>query len=227
MSRGGESFDARTGLGYGAMILRDSGACSVVGVDIDESSIERARQTYRLDGLELIIDDCEGLPNIHSEFDIICNFEDIEHLRNPGRFLAAAARLLSPDGSMFCSTPCRETSQWVDGKPINPFHITEWYRDEFHQLLSPYFENVELLVQIELQASVLRKEAVSNLNRHLFYLWSPPWLRVARMIGRIVGRAPRMVSDRKSRSLLTVGLLHRLAPSRTYFGESRLSFRYL
>ena len=183
-------LDAGTGPGYGAAILKDAGASWVQAVDIDDVSIEQARVRYPLPGLEFLADDCETLGTARGPFDVICSFENIEHLRHPERFLESAARLLADDGVLLCSTPDRDASyaQWVDGKPSNPYHINEWYADEFRQLLSARFESVDLLAQVESLGSVTRKQAVENLSAHLEYLWGNPLARWLRGANRLLGR---------------------------------------
>ena len=190
--RGCRVLDAGTGTGYGAAILKDGGASWVQGVDIDEESIKRDRTRYPIPGLEFLTDDCETLTAAQGPFEVICSFENIEHLRRPERFLEAAARLLTHDGVLLCSTPDREAAyaQWVDGKPGNPYHINEWYADEFRDLLSARFERVELLAQVESLGCVTRKQAVENLNTHLEYLWGNPLARLLRGAARLLGHAP-------------------------------------
>lgn len=192
-------LDAGTGPGYGAAILKSAGALRVQAVDIDRDTINRARENYPLADLEFIVDDCEQLSNINEPVDLVCSFENIEHLRNPDKFLEASVRLLSPAGVLLCSSPDREAtySDWVDGKPSNPYHITEWYRDDFYKLLSPYFGEVEVMSQVVSLSFVLRQQAVQNLTEHLSYLWSDPFLRVARAMGKVFGRAPRWPSIRE------------------------------
>lgn len=190
--RGCRVLDAGTGPGYGAAILKDAGASRVQAVDIDEESVEKARVRYPLPGLEFLTDDCETLTAVQGPFDVICSFENIEHLQHPERFLESAARLLGDEGVLLCSTPDRDCplGQWVDGKPINPYHINEWYADEFQELLSARFERVELLAQVESFSSVTRKQAMQNVSDHLNYLWGNPVARLLRGAGQIFGHRP-------------------------------------
>jgi SAM-dependent methyltransferase len=181
-------LDAGTGLGYGAAILKSAGAACVQAIDIDPRAIEKARATFALEGLEYLVDDCEKLANVRGPFDVICNFENIEHLHDPGAFLGAAARLLSSDGVLFCSTPERATSTWIEDRPENPYHTTEWYRHEFRALLSQFFDVVEMYVQVEGLWASKRREARENLNAHLSYLWGSPTVRLGRLFDRLTGR---------------------------------------
>lgn len=147
-----------------------SGAAEVQAIDTDADSIAQARAQFAIKGLEFLMDDCEVLENVRGPFGIVCNFENIEHLRRPETFLARVAALLTDDGFMFCSSLERATSTWKDGRPENPYHVTEWYRCEFRDLLSQSFADVEMLVQVESLAALCRREAVANLNRYLSYL---------------------------------------------------------
>lgn len=189
-------LDAGTGPGYGAAILKSAGAKHVQAVDIDRGTIDRAREDYPLAHLEFIVDDCEELSKVQGPVDVVCSFENIEHLRNPDEFLKASARLLSPAGVLLCSSPDREATDgdWVDGKPSNPFHVMEWHHDEFYKMLSPYFGEVEVLSQVVSLSYVLRKQAVHNLTEHLSYLWSNPFRRFARAMGKVLGRTRRWPS---------------------------------
>ena len=81
------------------------------------------------------------------------SFENIEHLQNPMQFLHGASQVLKPDGCLLISTPDRAFSPaFIDGKPSNPYHVMEWYEDEFREMLLNYFEDVSLLSQAESHA---------------------------------------------------------------------------
>ena len=143
--RGLRVLDAASGSGYGARLLRSGGAAAVVGVDLDVAAVAEAQSRFGGDGVEFLIDDCETLERLSGPFDLICNFETIEHLERPERFLAAAARLLAPGGTLLTSTPDRAVSPPpVAGRPRNRFHVHEWFREEFRQLLSPHFAEIEI-----------------------------------------------------------------------------------
>jgi SAM-dependent methyltransferase len=166
-------LDAGTGSGYGAALLKASGAASVLAVDIDADAIQSAAAQFATDGLQYIIDDCQKLEQAVGPFDVICNFENIEHLPHPEKFLAAAATRLSPGGALLTSTPDRaSTPAFVDGKPANPFHVHEWYGPEFRKLLEATFEDIEMRVQVRSAALQSRAEAVSALRDAL--VWSNP-----------------------------------------------------
>jgi SAM-dependent methyltransferase len=190
MVAGRRVMDAGTGPGYGAALLKLSGATEVVAIDIDEPTLSWAEREYGSVGVRFTLDDCETLARVTGEFDVICNFENIEHLKRPEAFLQAAARRLAPGGLLLCSTPDREAPmhEWTEGRPQNPHHLNEWYTDEFKALLSKYFRTVEVNKQVESIAAASRREAVHQLNQHLSYLWSTPFLRMDRAVKSVVGR---------------------------------------
>ena len=141
-------------------------------------------QHFAGEGIEFICDDCHTLGNVTGPFEVICNFENLEHLERPAEFLKAAAGHLSDDGVFLCSTPDRATKpEHVNGKPTNPYHINEWYRDEFIGLLKPYFGEVELRTQVQTSTSVRRQDGTYALQAHLEYLWSNPLLKATRSDG--------------------------------------------
>lgn len=161
-------LDAGTGPGYGAAMLRAVGAAGVTAVDIDPASIAQAAARYADSGVEYLADDCETLDKARGPFDLICSFENIEHLPHPERFLEAAAKRLAPGGMLVISTPDRSvTPPFVNGRPANPHHEHEWYRQEFLDLLGRYFGACELRVQVKALGYDRRREAAAQLVRHL------------------------------------------------------------
>jgi SAM-dependent methyltransferase len=188
--QGKRVLDAGAGTGYGSLVLKIAGAAEVQGVDIDPSVIEQARGRFQCEGLNYLADDCEKLANVQGPFDVICNFENIEHLNRPEAFLENAARLLKDDGVLFCSTPDRATSEWEDGRPKNPFHTIEWYREEFQAILAKYFDDIDIRVEVEYRSVSLRIEAARNLTQHLTYLWASPLVRLSRVFGKLIGQEP-------------------------------------
>jgi 2-polyprenyl-3-methyl-5-hydroxy-6-metoxy-1,4-benzoquinol methylase len=166
-------LDAGCGSGYGAVLLREAGAASVVGVDIDPQAVRAAQENYGGSGIEFLTDDCQQLQQVSGPFDVICNFENIEHLPHPEQFLKAAGRVLAPEGVLLVSTPDRgNMPPYREGKPANPYHHQEWYYDDFAAFLSEHFASVEVRTQVEATAVTARKRAVKILRQAL--LWANP-----------------------------------------------------
>lgn len=122
----------------------------MTGVDFDPRAVEWAVEQFGGDGVEFQVGDCHQLDRLAGPFDLITNFENLEHLPQPERFLEAAGRLLGPQGRLLVSTPNRATlPPFVAGRPRNAFHFHEWYREEFETLLRKHFAEVEIWVQVE------------------------------------------------------------------------------
>lgn len=183
-ARGRRVLDAGCGGAYGTALLAAGGAGRVVGIDLEAEAVGRARQRFGAPGIEFLVDDCQQLAGAGGPFDLVCSFENIEHLPEPERFLEAAGRVLAPDGLLLVSTPDRAvTPPFVGGRPRNPFHLHEWYRDEFAAMLGRWFDAVEMRVQVESHAVVRRSAALRALRRLL--MWTNPlsafaWRKLSR-----------------------------------------------
>jgi len=168
-------LDAGCGTGYGACLLKSAGAAEVLAVDRDPEAVRLSEQRFAAEGVTFRVGDCEELGNVSGPFDVICNFEVLEHMAHPERFLQGAGRLLAAEGVLLVSTPdAAATPPSAGGRPRNRFHLYEWRRDEFRELLAAHFAEVELRVQVESMALTSRREAVDALRQGL--LWSNPLL---------------------------------------------------
>ena len=143
---GRRGLDIACGTGYGTAMLAEAGATHMVGVDIDPRTIEQAGHRYGRPEISFVVGDAEQIPAA-GPFGLIVSFETIEHLRNPELFLAATRDLLDPSGHFIVSSPCRHTGSLSD-RPRNPFHVREWNRKEFEELLGRYFARVTVFGQL-------------------------------------------------------------------------------
>src|SRR5262249_35048534 len=122
----------------------------------------------------------------------VCNFENIEHLHDPAGFVKSAARVLAPEGVLLCSTPDRaHTPPFVNGRPANPFHVFEWYRDEFAELLAAGFREVHIKTQVKSHSLKQGPEGGGGTRSVLGQaVANRPWnlaRRVVRRAGRLIG----------------------------------------
>jgi 2-polyprenyl-3-methyl-5-hydroxy-6-metoxy-1,4-benzoquinol methylase len=80
-----------------------AGGATVAGIEVDPVAAERARAVCE----QVLVGDVEALelPFEPSSFDAIVCADLIEHLRDPGAFLARVRPLLRPDGRLVLTTP--------------------------------------------------------------------------------------------------------------------------
>jgi 2-polyprenyl-3-methyl-5-hydroxy-6-metoxy-1,4-benzoquinol methylase len=132
-------LEAGCGEGYGAALMAAS-AAHVVGVDYDAPALELARARYRLPNLEYRTVDLLDLARQQpGEFDVVTNFQVLEHLVDPTPFLSAAAACVKPGGVLILTTPNRLASV-----SENPYHVHEYVAGELRDLLARFFAQVEV-----------------------------------------------------------------------------------
>lgn len=140
-------MDVACGSGYGTNLLA-SKASIVVGIDISKESINYTRRHYRKRNIEFYRGDATDLNFLKDEeFDVIVSFETIEHILNYHQYLKEMQRLLKDRGAFIVSTPNKKYSSPNSEKPLNPFHVTEFWLGDFKKLLKGYFDNVKLYGQ--------------------------------------------------------------------------------
>ena len=162
-------LDIACGTGYGAYYLLGKGAKYLVGIDISSGVIDYATRKYAgVRKLCFARADAISLPFPDTCADIIVSFETIEHLEDQARFLSECKRLLKSDGLFICSTPNKKISSPYSEKPINPFHVKEFYPAEFSDLLCRQFSSVNLYGQCDVNLIIwklvrVRSKALSVL----------------------------------------------------------------
>lgn len=141
---GKKVLDAGCGAGYGAALLAEGTASEVVGIDLSEEAIKYAKANYSRPNLIFEVMDCYATTFPDESFDVICSFEVIEHIDSPDGFLRGMKRLVVKGGSFIVSTPNKNFVSRGLSQPYNPFHIREYYLEEFRELLETYFNTVEI-----------------------------------------------------------------------------------
>jgi SAM-dependent methyltransferase len=131
-------LDIACGTGYGAPMLLDGGASSVVGVDVDAPAVAHAAAAYGGPRAQFEVGDVTTYGESRS-FDLITCFETIEHVPDARAALVNLERLLAPGGRLLVSSPNRIlTSPFVrslSGKPRNQFHVREFVPGELRDLM--------------------------------------------------------------------------------------------
>lgn len=146
-------LDLASGEGFGAAILARL-AASVVGVDVDEQTVEHSRLNYERDNLTFEVGDAHDLSRLEDgSFGAIVAFEMIEHVEDQERVFDEVRRVLAPEGILIISTPDREAYQ--QASPDNPYHVRELDREEFVQLLGSRFAHVSTFGQRTITGSAV------------------------------------------------------------------------
>ena len=149
---GGRSvIDAACGSGYGSLLIAESGAKDVVGVDISEQAMATAKSKYVHPSLKFFALNVEELSQLGTEIaDAVVSFETIEHVSDDSKFLTAVHRVLRKGGIFIVSTHerrCGGIKERLTRVPGNPFHRREYTRDEFVKLVGQHFVIDEVLGQ--------------------------------------------------------------------------------
>jgi SAM-dependent methyltransferase len=131
-------LDAGCGEGYGAALIAEV-AAEVVAVDRSASAVAHARAHHPEGDLRFACVDLARLGAIRRRFDVILNFQVLEHLPDPTILLREFAEHLAPGGQLVLTTPNRPMSV-----SENPYHVREYTADELDVLLRPFFDAVEV-----------------------------------------------------------------------------------
>lgn len=154
--KGKTVLEIGSGEGYGANLLADF-ALSVVGVDIDEKSIENAKNKYKKEKLTFITANAINIPFPDHTFDAVVCFETLEHLKEHEMLLTEIKRLLIPSGILIISTP--DKLNYSDtNEQQNKFHLKELYAEDFKKLIKNYFQHTCYYEQISYYASIITGE---------------------------------------------------------------------
>lgn len=150
--QGKRVLDISCGSGYGTQYIALQGAAELVGVDVDQPSLEYARRYHHHPAITYLQSDAHSVSVLESSsFDLIVSFETIEHLQKPRDFLLELRRLLKPDGQLFISCPNDyRVSPWV-----SKFHLHKFRFEEFRDLIVNTFGEAQFLGQHHAIASCI------------------------------------------------------------------------
>ena len=156
-----------------------------VGVDIEADVLRgQARET--------VVADMRELPFTAAEFSSVLAVHSLEHVPDPGRVLAEAARVLEPAGTAVFVTPNRLTFGPPD-EIVDPYHHVEFDQRELMSLCRLSFRSVEVG---GIHGSERYLELVAEQDRRLARLLRLDPLRLRRL-------APRRLRQRVYDRLLT------------------------
>ncbi|MGI5503763.1 glycosyltransferase [Lentzea sp. CA-135723] len=148
-------LDLASGEGYGSAMLAEV-AAEVVGVDIDEPSVEHAQLNYGGAALRFVVGSITD-PSVLADagsFDVITCFEAIEHVTDHAGLMELVRARLAPGGLLLISTPDTEVYSHQHDN-CNEFHLKELTEREFGDLLDAEFANVAMFRQNVAVGSVI------------------------------------------------------------------------
>lgn len=192
-------LDAACGVGYGSHLIAESGAESVVGIDVSDDAITTAKRTFSHPRVEFVQNDIHLWENEGLPFEVILSFETIEHVSSPGEFLDGLCSQLAPGGLLICSSPNILTHSRHPRSPTdNPHHLSETTYEEFSGLIGERLEIVEEYFQDQdpLFAVISKLEAVSLMLERSKVLGLENLVR--RILGKELLVSPDLTLLRKS-----------------------------
>ncbi len=97
----GRVLDVGCGNGKKAQLLGELGI-NVLGIDLDEHEIQKARTSNRCDHVQFA---CKTLEDIHEQFSGITLIEVLEHIDDPSNFLKEIFRVCEDNGFFIMTIP--------------------------------------------------------------------------------------------------------------------------
>lgn len=96
--------------------------------------------------MQFVVLDATKLPFANDFFEAIVSMETIEHLQQYRDYLSECKRVLKKGGVFICSTP-NKGHGIPEIKEFSPYHVHEFYVEEFQELLSQFFTETTLYGQ--------------------------------------------------------------------------------
>jgi 2-polyprenyl-3-methyl-5-hydroxy-6-metoxy-1,4-benzoquinol methylase len=132
--KGKRILDCACGVGWGSYVMAKAGAEQVVGLDLSSNAIFSAKKYYNFDSIIFLEKNIYNFTS-KQKFDVITSFETLEHVDEPLRFLDTLASLSHKNSILFLSTPNGHCFKEENQPPYNPYHKTEFTKDEIFNLL--------------------------------------------------------------------------------------------
>jgi len=138
LASGKRVLDAGCGEGFGTQTLVGH-AREVVGVDYSSDAIRFSRSRWNRPGLSFEVLDLTHPDDFRDTFDLVLNFQVLEHIVDPMPFLAGLRARVGPGGRLLLTTPNR-----LKTFSENPYHVREYTAAELEELLGRVFGKVTI-----------------------------------------------------------------------------------
>jgi 2-polyprenyl-3-methyl-5-hydroxy-6-metoxy-1,4-benzoquinol methylase len=156
-------MDAGCGEGWGTQRLADH-AASVLGVDYSDVAVAACRSKWDKANLDFKQVDLTEAPGAGQQFDVVLNFQVLEHIDDPGPFLRGLRSRVADDGLLMLTTP-----NLLMSFSENPYHVREYTAEELQALLGEVFGTVDIVgVQGNERVTAFderRKQAIERILR--------------------------------------------------------------
>ncbi len=119
-----------------------------IGIELNKKAAENAQQEglpVYSKKIETIAKEIAGQSDTN-KFDVVCNFQVLDHIPDPGNFIHNTVELLKPGGRLIMAVPNNGSSLlYLEKSPLlnqPPHHITRWSKRTFKSF--PFFYPVKL-----------------------------------------------------------------------------------
>ncbi len=164
---GALAVDLGCGDGYFSHLLGSLGY-RVFGVDGDRSAIELAKNlNNNPNGAEFTQGNVYQVPLPDESADFVSTLDVIEHLDDPVKFLVEIKRLAKKDATVLIGTPIRITE-----KPLDKYHVREFFPLEFEQILKQHFAEVSVRKSHPAELLALMRKKYSFFGKSKNLAWN-------------------------------------------------------
>jgi SAM-dependent methyltransferase len=134
------------------------------GIELNSSAAGEAQKR----GLPVYVADLHDFAQEHEgSFDAVCSFQVLEHVSDPGNFLASLARLAKPGGVIILGVPNHDSYLRFGNSVTNrpPHHMSHWTEQVFHKLATRFPVNVSRVMVEPLSEDAVMAYATAYMNR--------------------------------------------------------------
>lgn len=122
---GPDSAVLEVGCGKGAFRAFLPESVRYTGLEFNDAAVRKAQAA----GLDVIRQPVEEHVAAGRRYDVVCSFQVLEHVTEPGKFFHACVEALQPGGKVIIAVPAQDSFLAVAANsPLNmpPHHLTRW-----------------------------------------------------------------------------------------------------